>query len=138
MSLIAVRGALESALNDWSLLQLPVIKISYENTDFNPVINESFIKCFLIPADTDNPSLGDDHKRYYGIFKVLIYVPESGGTNLGNTIANSLFAKFERGSSFTLSGITVRILRSPSINPALYDDGWYVLPISIQYQSDIY
>jgi hypothetical protein len=133
-----IRQALETALNTWASAQTPVIPVALQNKSYVPVIGNRYVQVNILHAETQNPSMGDAHKRFTGIFQVLIYAKDKTGAGEVETIAESLFTTFARGQSFTASTVTVRILDSPSISPSFNDNGWYVLPVSIRYQSDIY
>jgi len=133
-----IRQALETALNTWSLDQSTVVPIAWPNKSYTPTIGTKYIKANILTAETENPSLGDDHKRYPGIFQLLLYMPDNKGSGDATRLADNLCEEFKRGKSFTASTVTVRILNSPSVLPSFNDNGWYVLPVSIRYQSDIF
>lgn len=133
-----IRQALEVALNTWSAAQTPAVPVAWQNSAYTPTLGSRYVRANILPAETQNPSLGDDHKRFIGIFQILVYTPDDVGPGAAETIAESLFATFARGTSFTASGVTTRVLDSPSVLPSFNDDGWYVTPVSIRYQSDIY
>ncbi len=133
-----IRQALETALNTWASAQTPVMPVAWQNKAYTPTLGARYVQANILPAETGNPSLGDAHKRFIGIFQVLIYAPDNKGAGDAETLAESLFTTFARGTSFTASTVTVRVLDSPSVLPSFNDSGWYVLPVSIRYQSDIY
>jgi hypothetical protein len=133
-----IRQALETALNTWASAQSPAVPVAWQNRAYTPTLGARYVQANILPAETENPSLGDDHKRFIGIFQVLIYSPDNKGAGDAETLAESLFTTFARGESFAASTVTVRILDSPSVLPSFNDNGWYVLPVSIRYQSDIY
>jgi len=133
-----IRQALETALTTWAVAQTPVMPIALQNKSYVPTIGVRYVQANILSAETENPSLGDAHKRFVGIFQILINVKDKTGPGEAETIAESLFTTFARGESFAASTVTVRILDSPSVLPSFNDNGWYVLPVSIRYQSDIY
>lgn len=133
-----IRQGLEVALNTWASGQTPAIPVAWQNRAYTPTIGSRYVRANILPAETQNPSLGDDHKRFIGIFQILVYTPDDVGAGAAETIAESLFTTFARGTSFTASSVTTRVLDSPSVLPSFNDDGWYVTPVSIRYQSDIY
>lgn len=96
------------------------------------------MRAALLPADTENPTLGDSFNRKSGIFQLLLYFPDGGGMGSSETLADSLLNYFARSESFTSGGIVVRMLESPSINPSFTDGGWLVTPVSIRYTADIF
>lgn len=136
MSVKSIRQALEVALNTWATANSTAI--AWQNVPYTPTIGTKYVRASMIPAETANPSLGDNHRRYEGIFQLLLCLPDGKGSADTDTLADSLLTYFARGESFTVSSVTVRILESPSINPSINDAGWYVTPVSIRYTSDIY
>lgn len=137
MSIKSVRQALEVAISAWSSANAN-FPIAYENVNYKPAQNTAYLRVNVLPAETENPSLGDAHKRYVGILQANIYLKEGNGTATASTTADSLLNYFARGESFTVGQIVVRVLNSPSILPALNADGWYILPVSIRYQADVF
>jgi hypothetical protein len=137
MSVKSVRQALEVAVGTWSAANAN-FPIAWENVPYKPAQNTAYLRLNLLPAETENPSLGDAHKRYVGILQASIYLKEGNGTAAATTTADSLLNYFARGHSFTVGQIVVRVLNSPSINPALNVEGWYILPVSIRYQADVF
>lgn len=134
----AIRTALETALNTWAAAQSPVVPIAYQNVGYTPAIGTLYVRASMIPAETQNPSLGDAMKRYTGIMQLNIYGKDGNGSGANETVSDSLLSYFARGESFVSGGVTVRILQSPSINPPLNDAGWYITPVAIRYQADVY
>lgn len=136
MSVQAVRQALEVAFNTWATANN--VDIAWQNRPYTPAINTMYVRATMLPAETLNPSLGDDHRRYVGILQLLIYAPDGNGSGASEALADTLLTYFKRGESFTISSVLVRILDSPSISGGFNDNGWYVTPVSVRYQSDIY
>jgi len=64
-------------------------------------------------------------------FQVNVYTPKGTGQLAGVRIAEEILAAFPRNTS--LSG--VRIDTVGSISPAFTSDGWYVVPVTFQYQN---
>lgn len=137
MSIKSVRQALEVAVGAWSTANSN-FPVAWENVGYKPIQGTGYLRASLIPAETENPSLGDTHKRYVGILQANIYVKEGDGTATALIKADSLLNYFARGQSFTVGSIVVRILNSPSISTSVNADGWYILPVSIRYQADVF
>ena len=136
MSHKAVRAALETALNTWATDN--ILPIAWQNRPYTPTVGTKYARAYLLPAETQNPSLGDTHKRLIGILQVSLYLPQGNGAGDAETLADSLCTAFARGQSYIASGVTVRVLDSPSVHPALDDTGWFVVPVDVRYQADIY
>lgn len=136
MSVKSIRQALEVALNTWATAN--TTPIAWQNVPYKPSEGSVYVRASLIPAETLNPTLGDAFNRKIGIFQLLIYAKEGNGNSASETLADSLLTYFARGESFTAGSITVRILESPSISPAINDGGWYIVPVSVRYSVDIF
>lgn len=136
MSQKSIREALEVALNTWATANS--VGVAWQNVNFTPAANTNHARAYLLPAETLNPSLGDAHKRFIGIFQVSIYTQQNKGPGAAETLADSLCTTFARGESFTAEGVTVRILETPYTSPPQNDAGFYVNPVNIKYQADVY
>lgn len=135
MSQKAIRAALEVALNTWATTN--GVALAFENRAYTPTTGTKYARVFLLPAETQNPSLGTNHKRLIGIFQVSLYMPFGNGPGAGETLTDSLTTTFKRGTSFTSGSVVVRVLDDSSVAPALQEDGWNVIPVSVRYQADI-
>ena len=63
---IDIRAAFENELDTVST-NFPT---AYENVLFNPKVGTPYQACFLLLAEPENPTFGDDHHRLMGIFQV--------------------------------------------------------------------
>lgn len=136
MSVKSIRQALEVALNTWASANS--VSVAWQNVKFSPSSGTKYVRVSILPADTQNPSMGDDHKRYIGLMQVLIYGDDAVGSSANETLVDSLFTSFARGLSLSAGGVSVRILDSPSVSPSFDDGGWYVTPVTIRYQADVF
>lgn len=101
----------------------------------NPV---PFQKVYLMPAIPENPTLGDGFYREVGMMQItLVYVAGNGTADV-TARAELIRSTFKRGATFTASGITVKILRTPQILKSDIVDGSILLPVRIPYQADIF
>ncbi len=134
MSLSVIRAALETKLNGIT----PAISTSWQNVAFTPVPGTPYQSAYLIPAEPDNPTLGDSHHREHGIFQVSLFYPLQAGSGTAESRAELIKAAFARGQSMTSGSVTVRINKTPSIGNGRVDgDRWHV-PVKIQYFADIF
>lgn len=136
MSVKSIRQALEVALNTWATTNSK--PIAWQNVPYEPTEGTLYVRASILAAETQNPTLGDGHNRKIGIFQLLVYAKEGNGSSSAETVADSLLSYFARGESFTAGTVTVRILESPSIAPAINDGGWYIVPVSVRYTVDIF
>jgi len=139
MSLTSIRAALDARLEAFT----PALSIAWENMAYKPAANAPFVKVDLLPARTENPSMmgadaGTDLRRMRGIYQLLLNYPNNAGPGGAAVKADALVAHFPRGLSLVYGGVTVRVFNTPSIAPHFNDGSWYVLPVSIEYQADLY
>lgn len=104
-----------------------------------PSATKAHLADFLLPAQTNNPSLGRDHRRYEGIYQVDVDSPvsiEAAAHNL-RQLSNELAAHFPRGLALAHAGVRVLITRDPSISALIVDAGRMKRSVSIRYQADV-
>lgn len=132
MSYALIRQALETRLNAMT----PSLPAAWENVSFNQVAT-GYQRVTILPGKTQNPTFGDTLKRETGIMQVSLCYPIGTGSAAALARAEAVRAWFYRGLSLTVSGVTVIIGGTPSIAPAINEPGFYVVPVSIPYFSDI-
>lgn len=133
MSILKVRQALETKLAAFAASKsLPVV---WENIKTIPT--GSYLKAFLFPANTQDPSFGNKHIRYSGMFRVTYYTT---GLNTGmvpaTTLVESLVDYFPRNLQLTSGGLTTRILNTPSISSPGYEGTYMYITTEIFYMAD--
>ena len=124
----SIRAALETRLNSIAS-PLPT---AWENVPFTQPIT-AFQRAYILPANSATPSFGDNLSMESGLLKISLCYPEGTGPAAALARALSIRAWFPRGLSVTSGGITVRISSKPSIAPALYEPGLYVVPVTIPF-----
>lgn len=132
MSYAAIRTALESRLNAMT----PSLATAWENATFTPP-STAYQRINLLPAETENPEFGR-MKRERGIFQVMLCYPANTGPKDAIARAELIRAQFARKTSMVSGSVTVQITKTPSIAPAIYEPGLYVIPVSIPYQADVF
>lgn len=133
MSYVLIRALLEQALNAAS----SGVETAYENVPYSPKVGTPYQRATLLPAQTDNPTMGDGFKRERGVLQILLNYPLKAGPSAAATRAEVLRTAFKRGTTFTSGVVRVVIDSSPSIAPSLPGDAWYVLPVSVSYFADV-
>lgn len=134
MSNLNIRRAFEERL----ALMTPELSTQYENKAFTPVVGTPYQKAFLLPAQPENPTMGDAYRRYVGVFQVTLCYPINTYAVDVQTRAEAIANHFKRATSMTEAGQTVLVLRTPTISPAFITDDRYNLVISIFYQSELF
>jgi hypothetical protein len=133
MSLEIVRKALEKRLATLT----PSVAIAYENTTFTPVSGVPYIRVNLLPNTPDNSIMGQATYFERGIFQVMACYPLNAGTANAGDKAQAIRNHFKRGVTMVESGVTVIVMDTPKVAPAMIDVDRYSVPISISYQAQI-
>ena len=128
MSLLAVRNALETALNGIS----PSLATAWENSPYTPVSGTPYQRVYLLAAEPDNPEMGR-HTTERGFLQISLAYPLDDGPSAAMTRAELIRSTFYRGAAFTASGITTQIERTPEIAPAQIEDDRYVIPVRVRF-----
>ena len=133
MSAVAIRAALETALNGIA----PALATAWENAPFTPTQGTAYQRVFL-KGVTDNPTLGGNHYRINGYMQVSLYYPLQTGSSAASTRAELIKTTFKRGYSFTSGGVTVIIDKTPDgMEGGRVDGDRFVLPVKIFFFCDI-
>lgn len=127
-----ISAALDSHLND--MVGKP--PIAWENLAYEPAIGTLYARPTLLPADVIQSTLGTNGTdSNIGIYQIDIFAEAGQGKNEAVVMADTIADHFKRGTDLTYNGRTVRI-RSVSRQTAINnEDGWYQIPIEINYIS---
>lgn len=132
MSIRTIRAALEGRLATWAATQsLPV---AYQNVPFNPPAG-TYLRAFILPAQTHSDDLQGTHRGYRGIWQVNIDAPIGVGPGAAEAIAVLLDALYPVNLRIGTSPI-VHIITPMSTGPALQDSDRFTLPVFCQYRAD--
>lgn len=132
MSAAAVRAALEVALAAMS----PALATGWENVNFTPTVGTPYQLAFLLRAQPENPEIGRFTVER-GIFQVSLYYPLGTGPAAAEARAELIRTTFYRGASFTASGVTTIIERTPEISPGRAEDDRWVIPVRARFFAHI-
>jgi hypothetical protein len=123
-----IQGALRTQLS--TLPSSP--PIAWENTNYKPNATTLYLRATALPGDTVQACLGDSGRdEHVGIFQVDVFIPDNKGrTDWPDQIADH----FKRGTVLTQNTVSVRIT-TVSINTAFKDEDFYIVPVSINYQT---
>lgn len=132
MSLPAVRAALEIALAAMS----PALGTSWENGEYVPVPGTPYQRVWLMPAEPANVEIGPRYTEQ-GLFQIDLAYPLNAGPSAATARAELLRTTFPRGASFTASGVTTSIERTPEIRPGRVEDDRWIVPVRIRFYAHI-
>lgn len=132
-----VRAAIEGALAVWAAAQSPAIPVVFENMKYVPTVGARYIKGFLMPANTLNPSQGGLHKHYHGMYQISVYVPEGVGPGAAETLTKAIEVLFKSPTTIVHSGRNVSINRTPAVARGMpVEGGFWMVPVTIWYDMD--
>lgn len=133
MSALKVRAALESALNAMS----PALATAWENVPFTPTVGTPYQDVFIQFNEPENPVF-DEGYRENGILQINLRYPKGTGSKDAATRAELIRSTFKRGYSFSASGVTVTINRTPEIGKAAIVEDRFFLPVRIRFYANIF
>jgi len=133
MSESAIRAALETALAGMS----PDLPTAWENDTFTPPgINEPYQEAALLLARPDNSETGRQYTQR-GYMQVSLRYPLGVGTADVTERVEALKALFVKPSSFTASGVTVNVDRTPEVIPGRSDAGRWLVLLRIYFSAQV-
>ena len=136
MSHKIIRSLIEGRLKAWAAARSPALRISYQNVDFAPTANETYLRAFLLPAGTDSNDLAGAHRLYTGVFQITIVTPAGNGPASAETIADELASLYPLNDRLVRDGFMALIMSPVEPGPEQTEDTAFTLPVSFQYRSD--
>lgn len=136
MSNASVRAALESRLATWAAARSPALAVVWENVPSDPAQGQSYLRAFLLPADTESQDLEGLHRGYRGLLQVSVVVPINTGPGAAVGIADELAALFPVNGRYTSGSVTTQIIGPASAGAAQQEPQAFALPVSIPYRAD--
>lgn len=134
MSALKVRNALETALNGMS----PALATAWENHAYTPVAGTPFQRVTVLLAEPVNAEIGRSGLYMeQGFMQVDLAYPLNAGANAATTRAELIRTTFYRGASFTASGVTVTVERTPEIMPGRVDEDRFVVPVRVRFYAHV-
>lgn len=132
MSVVAIRAALETALNGMT----PALPTAWENAAFSPVAGMPYQAVHILFAEPDNIEFGSAH-RELGYMQVTLRYPLQTGTAEIAARAELLRNTFYRGATFTSGSVKVVIDRTPEVGSGYVDGDRFVIPVTIRFFANI-
>lgn len=128
------RQAIETRLNTWNAGRAKPYAIAWENAPFSPP-SETYLRCHMLPAQTDSKDLAGNHRCYRGVYQISIYAPINQGSGGAEAIADGLAALFPNNLRLSAGGLSLQVI-SPVSAKSAQDEGRYVLHCYFQYRAD--
>ncbi len=132
MSLAAIQTAFNTKLQTFSTANS--IGVAYENVDVEFAPSVSFLRAYLMPANTVASALGTSaYNRHRGVFQVDCVYIAGQGWGACAAMAELVRVAFKRGTKLDSNKITIE---SASVAKGIRQDGRYIIPVSINYRAD--
>ncbi|WP_443699177.1 phage tail terminator-like protein [Pseudomonas sp.] len=134
-----IRSSFEGRLKTWAGARVPALPIAYEDVAFTaPADGSTYLRAFLLPANTDSQDLEGKHTAYRGIFQVSIVTKAGIGRGTASLIAEEIAALFPNNLELVKSGLSVFVRSPMSTSTAQQGDTTSSLPLSFQYRADTF
>jgi len=135
MSQVKIRQALESRLKAFA--DSKSLKVLWENVGAVPT--GTHLRAFIFRSPTADPSIGANHKRYKGLFRVQVWSDTlTQGPLLAETLAEELVAYFPRALQITKDSIVVHIENTPSQGSISIETSWVCVSVEMTYRTDTF
>lgn len=134
MSQLAIRNALENAL----AAAAPSIDLVHENQEYSPIAGTPYLEIYVLFATPANPTMGDGFYQELGLMQVNVMFPTKAGTADASAQAQVIRDAFKRGMSFTDSGITVQIDKTPEISGGTVDGDHWKTILKAPFHADVF
>lgn len=134
MSQLKIRNALETKLASFATAKsIPVV---WENKSNIPT--GSYIKATLFPSPTRDPSIGANHQRYLGIFRMTYYCTDlNKGMGAIEAFVDGLVKHFPRGLQLNKDGFVIHIENTPSTTSVSYESNYLYVSVEVYYRCDV-
>lgn len=131
MSLVAIRAALETALDGMS----PALATAWEDDEaYTPTIGTAWQAVYLLGADARPLELSGKWHEEPGVFQINLFYPLGAGPAAVETRAELIRTTFKHGSEFTASGVTVTVSNVPTISK-IDDPAWAARAVKVPFYS---
>lgn len=133
MSIPIIRKALELHLAALA----PGIATAFENVAFTPITGTPYQRVKLLPNTPDNSIQGSSTYFERGLFQVTLCYPIDTGPAASDAQAQLTRTHFKRGATMLNSDITVIVMETPRVSPAMDDDDRYCIAVTVPWQAQI-
>lgn len=131
MSLTTIRAALETRLNGLS----GALPTAWENLPYSPTVGTAWQRVRLLLNDPVDRALTNDVIEHRGFLEVTLFYPQNAGSSAAATKAQAVADRFAPVQTLTSSTTSVLIAQTARIGSAIALDDWFVVPVSIPWQS---
>lgn len=135
MSQLVIGAALDAHLKAWA--DSVKMQVAFQNVSFSPSADGgTYLRAYLLPAKTADPSVGVGHRRYTGIYQVTVCVARGVGRQPAEKIVSALEGLFRKGTILVKKGLSIWVDSTPSAAPPFQDENILAVPVSITYRCE--
>lgn len=135
MSHARVRNLFQTALKTYA--DGKGIRVAFDNVQFTPRANETYLVSHLLPADTSSNTLSGDHERILGLYQITIVTASGSATKASDDVAQELKQEFKVFKRYTdSSGFTVCVMSPLHTPEGKVQNGGWIVPCYFNYRAD--
>ena len=131
-----IRSLYEGRLNTWSAARSPVLPIAWENVDYTPTTNSTYLRAFVLRGDTGSEDLAGSLRNRVGVMQVNIIMPTGSGAGASESIAAELEALFPNNLRLTSGTFSVQVITPARVRSGFVSDDNWIVPVDFEYRSD--
>lgn len=122
------------------LAALTGLPIAWPNLGFTPPTDAQgralpYLRVSHLPNVNQRLFINSDTHRRPGILQISVYAPLDSGASAATRIAGQVAGHFPMDHRVTVDGVTVRVTKAPDIAPALKDEPYWAVPVSVSYEA---
>ncbi|MCP3894017.1 MAG: hypothetical protein GY706_05230 [Bacteroides sp.] len=107
--------------------------IAMPNIDFVPEDHKEYISAYILPAESDNETLGCD--AFIGLIQASVYIRDGRGIIEATAYTDVIRATFPKGLEITSGDTSFVISKTGWDSPMIVEQGWCQIPVTIPYKS---
>ena len=135
MSHARVRNLFQTALKAYA--DNKGLRVAFDNVQFTPTTNETYLVSHLMPASTNSGTLSGDHKAFVGVSQITIVSPSGRATSQSDEISLELQQEFTVYKRYIDStGFTVQVMSPLHTPEGKVQNGGWIVPCYFDYRAD--
>ena len=135
MSHARVRNLFQTTLKTYA--DAKNIRVAFDNVQFTPTTNETYLVSHLMPASTNSGTLSGDHKAFVGVYQVSVVTVSGRATSQSDQISAELQQEFTVYKRYTDStGFTVQVMTPLHVPEGKVQNGGWIVPCYFNYRAD--
>jgi len=126
-----IKAALDVRLS--TMTGLP--SVAWQNTSYEPVLGTTYLRPTVLPGNTVGATLGSSGSdEHVGVYQIDIFTKAGIGRGVATVLTDTIGDHFKPVTELVYNAQTVRCV-SVSIGAAREGDGWYQIPVDINYMA---